>query len=186
MKRASLLVVSFALFACAHAKVEKEFEADESYPVFKKPSAEEAAAAKARAHLAEVAGDASVYFDYDQSGLTDAELEKLRALAGALKEVPAAQVVIHGNCDERGTEEYNLVLGQKRADNAKNYMVGLGVETQRLAAVSMGEARALHVTAEEASPDQLWAQDRRDDFFVFEPNRDLALTPVPVPAVARK
>src|SRR5438552_933613 len=133
MNKAFLWAAAIGLVGCAHAKQVKEFDADENWEPPQRP-AESQAEANARIRLAELATEAAVYFDYDRAELTDAETEKLRALAGALEAVPKAQLVIQGNCDERGTEEYNLVLGQRRADMAKWYLSLLGVADERLAA----------------------------------------------------
>ena len=75
---------------------------------------------------------------------------------------PEVRVVVEGNCDERGTSEYNLALGERRALSAKNYLIQLGIEESRLTTRSYGEERPLFPSRGEAS----WAENRRDDFVI--------------------
>ncbi|WP_457573645.1 peptidoglycan-associated lipoprotein Pal [Desulfolithobacter sp.] len=103
-----------------------------------------------------------IYFNFDQATIRADQIPRLEANAEYLKNNPAAKVVIEGNCDERGTNEYNLALGERRALNAKKYLVELGVEPQRIRTVSYGEERPLFTGEDEFS----WAQNRRDDFIL--------------------
>jgi peptidoglycan-associated lipoprotein len=162
MRKVTVVLAVASLVACAHAK-KKDFDADESWRPAK-PSLT-AAEQDARERLARVAASA-LYFAYDQASLDEPELAKLRALAAAMKDVPSAHVVVQGRCDERGTEEYNLVLGQKRAENARRYLGAMGVDEARLDTVSLGETQA--IPAGEAG-EAVWSQDRRDDFVVRDP-----------------
>ncbi len=99
------------------------------------------------------------HFDLDQAVLTAADREQLQALARALKSDPSARIQIAGNCDERGTEDYNLHLGQKRAAVAKGYLTKLGVEPARLETISYGKNRPL----DSGHTEPAWAANRRDD-----------------------
>ena len=107
-----------------------------------------------------------VYFDYDQSEITTESRERLRRAAQWLTQGPNRSIVfrIEGNCDPRGTEEYNIGLGEKRAQAAREFLVSLGVDANRIQTVSYGEERAQG--SGEGSPDAVpsWAHDRRDDF----------------------
>jgi len=104
----------------------------------------------------------TVYFDYDDSTLRPDAREALRKNATYLKSNRDVAVEVQGNCDERGTEEYNLALGKRRAEAAKSYLVDLGVNSARVATVSFGEEKPVAMGHDEAS----WAKNRRTDFVV--------------------
>lgn len=101
-----------------------------------------------------------IYFDFDQASIRSDQAPMLEQNAEYLKNNPSAKVIIEGNCDERGTNEYNLALGERRALNAKKYLRELGVEDYRIRTVSYGEERPLFPEEDEFS----WSQNRRDDF----------------------
>jgi len=102
----------------------------------------------------------NVYFDYNQFSLDDAAREALRRNAAILQERPEILVEIQGNCDERGSEEYNLALGERRARAAKDYLVDSGIPRERLSTVSFGESNP----AATGGSEQAWQLNRRDDF----------------------
>jgi peptidoglycan-associated lipoprotein len=102
----------------------------------------------------------NVYFDYDQFSLDDTARETLRRDAAILQERPEILVEIQGNCDERGSEEYNLALGERRARAAKDYLVDSGIPRERLSTVSFGESNP----AATGGGEQAWQLNRRDDF----------------------
>ena len=108
-----------------------------------------------RARLEQV-GD-RVFFEYDKAELRPEERELVQKWASFLTQYPAAKVTIEGHCDERGTREYNLALGDRRAEAAKAYLVLLGADTQRVSVVSYGKERPAVTGSAEAS----WAQNRR-------------------------
>jgi peptidoglycan-associated lipoprotein len=99
------------------------------------------------------------FYNYDESTLDDAAQAALTASASWLKgsDGSAYNVLIEGHCDERGTEQYNLALGDKRANSAKDYLVTLGIDAGRIRTVSYGEERPF----EEGHDDSSWAQNRR-------------------------
>jgi peptidoglycan-associated lipoprotein len=123
---------------------------------------------KAEPPIAELFGKAvtAVYFEFDKADLTVAAQEKLRRIADWLIQDPHRTISfrIEGNCDPRGTEEYNLGLGDRRARAAKDFLASLGVEVNRIDTISYGLEKA--VGDNEGSPDVApsWAHDRRDDF----------------------
>ena len=80
----------------------------------------------------------TVHFDYDQYTLSDKAQEALQYNADILKRAEKVRVLAEGHCDERGTAEYNLALGERRAQSARNYLVSLGISPRRLSAVSYG------------------------------------------------
>jgi peptidoglycan-associated lipoprotein len=103
-----------------------------------------------------------IYFDFDQAGINSEMSPILTSNATSMKENPDMVIVIEGNCDERGTNEYNLALAERRAINAKEYMVNLGVNPARIRTVSYGEERPLFIGQNDVD----WAQNRRADFIV--------------------
>ncbi len=97
------------------------------------------------------------YFDYDKYELRDDARSALATDAEWLKRFPTIQILIEGHCDERGTNEYNLALGERRANAAKDYLVSLGVDSGRVKTVSYGEERPFCTESNEAC----WAKNRR-------------------------
>ena len=98
-----------------------------------------------------------VFFNYDSAELdTDAQ-ELLQDQVAWLKQYSNVSVIIEGHCDERGTREYNLALGEKRAQSVKNYLINLGVSSDRVSTISYGKERPAVV----GSNDGAWAQNRR-------------------------
>jgi len=104
-----------------------------------------------------------VLFDYDSFELSPAAISVLDAKVKYLKANPGKRVRIEGNCDERGSTEYNLALGERRAFAAKKYLVNAGVDATRLDTVSYGEERPADPGHDEAA----WAKNRRDHFSVL-------------------
>jgi len=104
-----------------------------------------------------------VFFDYDRYDLRGDAREVLRANADWLKKNPSARVEIEGHCDERGTSEYNLALGAKRAQSAKDYLATLGIAGDRLSTISYGEEIPV---CKQASED-CWRQNRRARFVII-------------------
>ncbi len=105
-----------------------------------------------------------IYFDFDSSRLTEADRAILAKDAGFMKKDAAVKVRIEGNCDERGSDEYNLALGQKRAEAARNYLVTMGVATDRLSVISYGKEKPADPGHDEAA----WVKNRRDEFVVLQ------------------
>jgi len=99
----------------------------------------------------------TIYFGYDKDELTDAARATLRQNANWLKASPQWNVVLEGHCDERGTIEYNLALGQRRANSVRSYMASLGVDASRVRTVSYGEERPI----DNGHNDAAWAKNRR-------------------------
>lgn len=104
-----------------------------------------------------------VYFDYDRYDLRGDAREVLRANADWLKTNPAARVEIEGHCDDRGTNEYNLALGAKRAQSAKEYLASLGIAADRVSTISYGAE--IPVCKEQT--EGCWRQNRRARFVVL-------------------
>lgn len=125
-------------------------------------SAYDAAAAARAAERAASQGLVQIHFDFDQYVLTDDAKSTLVGNAGLLRAAPAVKVLIEGHCDERGSDEYNLALGEKRALATKNYLVSLGVDADRLTIISYGEEKPV----DPAHTKEAWAKNRRADFKV--------------------
>ena len=103
-----------------------------------------------------------IYFDFDKSNIREDQRARIIKNATYLNENKGARVRIEGNCDERGTNEYNMALGERRANSAKKYLMNLGVNEDRMHTISYGEEKPLLHGHDEYS----WAQNRRDDFVV--------------------
>jgi len=161
--------------AAAQAEAARRAEAARADSMAKAEAAARAAAARAAdsASRAEVMANAitatrsalaaNIYFDYDRAELTtesraalDAKLPVLRANAGV-------RIRISGHTDDRGSDEYNLALGQRRAAAAKRYLVSQGIGEDRIDVVSFGEERP----AVQGADDSSWAQNRRDEFEII-------------------
>jgi len=116
------------------------------------------------AAVAELKG-VDLFFGFNDDVLTERARGKLTTVADVLTKHPALKLKIEGNCDERGTEAYNLVLGQKRADSAKKYLTNLGVKPEQVATVSFGDERPKDPAHNEGA----WKENRRDDVVVTSP-----------------
>ncbi len=105
-----------------------------------------------------------IYFEFDSIQLAPEALEILTKKGEWLRENPAATVTIEGHCDNRGTNEYNLALGEGRAQSAKTYLMDLGIDISRLNTISYGEERPLDPQQTEGA----WAKNRRAHFVIEE------------------
>ena len=105
-----------------------------------------------------------VYFDFDSSDIRTDQVSRIEANAEFLSGQADTNIRIEGNCDPRGTSEYNMALGERRALGAKKYLVNLGISDSRLSTISFGEERLLMHGHDELS----WAQNRRADFVIVE------------------
>jgi len=101
-----------------------------------------------------------VYFNFDDATLTSDARMTLKQKVSWLRENPGASILIEGHCDERGTAEYNIALGQRRAQSIKMFMVNAGISDSRLSTVSYGEERPVDFANNESA----WAKNRRAHF----------------------
>ena len=113
--------------------------------------------------IASVTSD-RIFFDTDKSDVDDADKSTLQSQAAWLQKYPQVRVTIEGHADERGTREYNLALGERRANAAKNYLASLGVDAGRLTVISYGKERPDALGSDEGS----WAKNRRAVSVVVE------------------
>jgi peptidoglycan-associated lipoprotein len=105
-----------------------------------------------------------IYFDFDSFVLTAPSRDALDKNAALLAKNNPVKVQIEGHCDERGSDEYNLALGEKRAKAALSYLVTLGISPERLSIISYGKEKPLDMGHDEAS----WAKNRRAEFMVMK------------------
>jgi len=110
-----------------------------------------------RAEFLEQAGTDTILFDTDSYDISADEQATLTKQAAWLAKYPNVSVTVEGHCDERGTREYNLALGDRRANAAKNFLVNAGVPASRLSVISYGKEKPVATGSDDAS----WAQNRR-------------------------
>jgi peptidoglycan-associated lipoprotein len=176
MKRKNVLYLSFfllvgivALWGCPKkAEVTTTPEAQKQAEVTSPPAATAEAKPEVKAEEptekagATAEGLKPVYFDFDRSFIRDDAKAVMQANAEWLKSNPDAKIKIEGNCDERGTIEYNQALGQRRAASAKKYLTDMGVPGRRISLISYGKEKPICTDHDETC----WQKNRRDDFVV--------------------
>lgn len=104
----------------------------------------------------------SIHFEFDRSRITDEAAAVLQRKAEVLRNHPNLRITIEGHCDERGSLEYNMALGQRRAESTRRYLAGLGLSSEMFSTVSYGEERPVAQGANESA----WAQNRRSEFVI--------------------
>jgi peptidoglycan-associated lipoprotein len=155
----------------AAAAAKRKAEADAAAAAKKKAEEEAAAAAKRKAEAdaavqkmlqdqINAVESEKIYFDYDKSDLKPESQSILEKKAKFLQANPSYSLTIEGNCDERGTNEYNLALGERRADAAKKFINSLGISADKITTISYGEEKPVDPGRDEAA----WAKNRRDEF----------------------
>jgi peptidoglycan-associated lipoprotein len=102
----------------------------------------------------------TVYFDYDQSDIRTDQRSNIQSNAELMQRNGTVKILVEGHCDERGTDEYNIALGQRRADAAKQFLVEFGIDGSRINTVSYGESRPVDAGHSESA----WAKNRRAEF----------------------
>lgn len=112
--------------------------------------------------IAEIEAE-DIYFDFDKYFISPEAAETLKILAQWLEQNQGVDVLIEGHCDERGTEEYNLALGERRANSAREFLINLGIAPQRLSIISYGEERPVDPRHNE----EAWAKNRRAHFEII-------------------
>lgn len=146
------------------AKVEAAKPA-QTAPKMEETKIEPAKAAEVAAPTATAPGLETIYFDFDKSDLReDARNALAKNAETLLKSMKGAKIQIAGNCDERGSAEYNLALGERRAKSAMQYLLTLGVQPDRLSVISYGKEKPAVDGHDEAA----WAKNRRDEFVLVK------------------
>ncbi len=164
----AVLVVAFTMFAigCGGKKPAVETEPE---PFFEPPPREEP---KVAPPLKPVDMDIpkkvplvlnAIYFDFDKSDLTAEARAILAQNARRLEENPNTNIRIEGHCDERGTVEYNLALGERRAISARDYLINYGINSNHITIISYGKERPIDPRHNE----EAWAQNRRAEFVIL-------------------
>ncbi|MDA8163716.1 MAG: peptidoglycan-associated lipoprotein Pal [Desulfobacteraceae bacterium] len=169
------LTTSMALFAAGCAKKQVQTgEGMETKPAVQAPAPATAPGEESLSSAPQPASNAAisegrtsapmlpVYFDFDQSNIKADQESRMEKDASFLKDNPETRIQIQGNCDERGTNEYNMALGERRATSAKKYLMNLGIAENRLSTISFGEEKPLAMGHDESA----WSQNRRDDFVI--------------------
>ncbi len=108
-----------------------------------------------------------IHFDYDKSEIKDEWEECLTAIADYLKANPDFKLIVEGHCDERGTQEYNIALGERRASSCADHLISQGLSADRITTRSWGEERPLV----DESNEEAWAQNRRAEFYGMKRER---------------
>jgi peptidoglycan-associated lipoprotein len=144
--------------AAAKAAAKKEAPPAKETPITEEKVAPQAEAAAAKEEMT----FKDVLFDFDKFSLKPESRDALKELAAWLTKNKYKSVLIEGNCDERGTTEYNLALGERRAKEAMKYLVELGVDAKRIKTISYGKERPL----DPGHTEEAWEKNRRDHFVV--------------------
>jgi peptidoglycan-associated lipoprotein len=105
----------------------------------------------------------NIHFDFDKYDIRPEDAEILKENATLLMKYPTVKIQIEGHCDERGTVEYNLALGERRANSAKRYLASLGITEDRISTISYGKEKPL----DPGHNEEAWAKNRRDHFIVL-------------------
>lgn len=159
LKTASLILLgSAALAACA--KKPPEQLPPEPGPAYTDNGTDQSGRPKPGSQadfVEQMRGQDTIYFDTDRFNIDSADAAALQTQAQWLARYPNKQATIEGHCDERGTRDYNLALGERRANAAKNYLVSIGISASRLSTVSYGKERPVALGSDEQS----WARNRR-------------------------
>ncbi len=165
------LVSALALWGCPKSTEEVAVEetpaAEAPAPAKEEAKAEPAVEAKdVSKERAAAAGEGlqPIYFDFDKSFIRDDARSAMKANADWLKANPKVKIKIEGNCDERGTIEYNQALGQRRAASAKKYLTDLGIKASRISLISYGKEKPICTESNE----ECWQKNRRDDLVAAE------------------
>ena len=158
---ATMLIGALALAGCktkAPDQLPPDPGAGVSLPETPSTTAPGAAVPGTQEHFVQgVSGQNVIYFDTDRYNIDSADAAALQTQAQYLGQYPNVTITIEGHADERGTREYNLALGERRANAAKNYLVSLGIPATRIRTVSYGKERPTAL----GSNEQAWAQNRR-------------------------
>ena len=154
---AAALASALVLSACSH-KAPKILPPDPGGAVSTDTGGSTAAVPGSQADFtAQMMGQDTVYFDTDQYNIDAPDQQALAAQAAWMIKYPAKRATIQGHTDERGTREYNLALGERRANAAKNYLVSLGVDASRLTTQTFGKDQPVAL----ASTEEAWSKNRR-------------------------
>ncbi len=171
-------LIGFAVFGCAEQKavtpppqsqeMQPQKEAGRPGKAPEKITEQQMAKVESRelpSNIEEISGMfKDILFDYDKYDIREEGKQTLKAVSDYLRKNVSQKVLIEGHCDERGTSEYNLALGDRRAKSAKDYLVSLGVSSSRINTISYGKEKPVCTTHTE----DCWTKNRRDHFVVLK------------------
>lgn len=165
--------ISLILFGCAERKIYMPEASKEKTTVIEEKSKEEISKEPKKEELVISPSELirrlqeeikDIHFDFDKYDIKQEDIPTLKKVASALQNHPNLKVLIEGHCDERGTNEYNFVLGQKRANAAKQFLISLGIPSARIEIISYGEEKPLCTEHNESC----WQKNRRAHFVFIE------------------
>ncbi len=166
LSRLFVVLISIGLLFCACSKK----DVTQGEPGFTVSDSDAEAVSQEKADESSISLEESkpselntIYFDFDSYALSPASRNTLKSSADWLKKNSSVRIQIEGHCDERGTTEYNLALGERRANAASDYLKSLGIDKSRISIISYGEERPVDTGHDEAS----WAKNRRAEFVVL-------------------
>jgi peptidoglycan-associated lipoprotein len=163
-KRIKEVVITIAIAAlvfmqgCSHTKKETAAAPDTAAQQVVAPESEDTDV------MAEGKILNTIYFNYDKADLQPSSIEVLKKIGAWLSKNPEKKIRIEGHCDERGTDEYNIALGERRALAAKNYLSTMGISMQNITTLSFGEEKP----AVPGHTEDAWSQNRRDEFKIVK------------------
>jgi len=163
-KRIKEVVITIAIAAlvvmqgCSHTKKEVAATPDTAAQQVVTPEPEETDV------MAEGKILNTIYFNFDKADLQPSSIEVLKKIGSWLSKNPDKKIRIEGHCDERGTDEYNIALGERRALAAKNYLATTGISMQNITTLSFGEEKP----ADPAHNEDAWTKNRRDEFKIVK------------------
>jgi peptidoglycan-associated lipoprotein len=163
-KKLLILATILAVFSCKSAAKKDDFSieensnaAPETYQTLDNEQQAAALNAQTQAQVQEVEVQDRIFFDYDAFAVSDSAKKILDTQVAWLKSDPSIKVTIEGHCDERGTREYNIALGERRANSVKNYLTSNGVDESRIKTISYGKERPAFF----GSTEDIFAKNRR-------------------------
>ena len=156
------VVLVFVLWNCSHTKKETVEMVEVAEVGIESVGVDEGTLEELPVDV--VSNLSNIYFDFDSAFLQVQAREDLQKIGAWLFQNPDTKIRIEGNCDERGSEEYNLALGESRAVAAKSYLANLGISPKNIITISFGEENPADPEHNEAA----WAKNRRDEFNIVE------------------
>ena len=157
------VVIATFLCACGEAQQPAARTPERPTTAAAAPPPEPQAPPPAQAAAAAPLTDSTIYFEFDSSEVDSRGRETLGTMAGGLREAPSVRLRIEGHCDERGTTEYNLALGERRANATRDYLRNLGADAGRMTTQSYGEERP----ADPGHDESAWSHNRRAEIKVL-------------------
>ena len=148
----SISLTTLLIVSCSSVQVTEESVTESSIATVEVLSPE-----TYQTKTAAISTSATIYFDFDKSNLTSRSIQTLRGVISSMKDNSSLMLVLEGHADERGTREYNLALGQRRAESVADYLESRGIRRSRLVVKSYGEERP----AVDSSNENAWAKNRR-------------------------